>query len=125
MRRDALDQHVAQTLVIALAMIMGDKIRHGSAEVTLTEWNHAIETLLFDADRDVHGLERKRPVRPQRRQGDRPVQCVKGGHTFEEFLTIMRTGHDFDGVHPTCTGAPSGSCVPAVHAMAASVRRLL
>ncbi len=36
----------------------------------------------------------------------------EGGHTFAEFRTILRTGHDFDGVHPTCTGAPNGSCLP-------------
>ncbi len=35
------------------------------------------------------------------------------GHTFPEFLTIMRTGVDFDGAHPTCTGAPTGSCLPS------------
>jgi hypothetical protein len=37
----------------------------------------------------------------------------EGGHTLDEFFTILRTGHDFDGVHPTCTGAPSGHCLPA------------
>jgi hypothetical protein len=26
----------------------------------------------------------------------------EGGHTFEEFLTIIRTGHDFDHAHPAC-----------------------
>jgi len=36
----------------------------------------------------------------------------EGDHTFEEFLTIMRTGKDFDHLHPTCTGAPNSSCVP-------------
>jgi len=36
----------------------------------------------------------------------------EGGHTFEEFLRILRTGHDFDNVHPTCKGAPNGSCLP-------------
>ncbi|HKD60474.1 MAG TPA: hypothetical protein VKB47_08435 [Terracidiphilus sp.] len=39
----------------------------------------------------------------------------EGGHTFEEFLTIMRTGKDFDHVHPNCTGAllmaPDGKCL--------------
>jgi hypothetical protein len=42
----------------------------------------------------------------------------EGGHTFQEFLTILRTGHDLDGIHPTCPAAPpagSGSgCLPAV-----------
>lgn len=35
------------------------------------------------------------------------------GHTFEEFATIIRTGKDMDGVHPTCAGAPNGTCLPA------------
>jgi len=35
----------------------------------------------------------------------------EGGHTFKEFLTIMRTGKDYDHVHPNCTGAPDGSCL--------------
>ena len=35
----------------------------------------------------------------------------EGGHTFEEFLTIMRTGRDYDKVHPNCTGAPDGNCL--------------
>jgi hypothetical protein len=36
-----------------------------------------------------------------------------GGHTYQEFLNILRTGIDYDGVHPNCTGAPNGSCVVA------------
>ncbi len=36
-----------------------------------------------------------------------------GGAEFSEFLEIMRTGKDFDGVHPTCTGTPNGTCLPA------------
>lgn len=35
----------------------------------------------------------------------------EGGHTFEEFLTILRTGKDYDEVHPNCTGAPDGNCL--------------
>jgi hypothetical protein len=38
---------------------------------------------------------------------------AEGGHTFDEFLQIMRTGVDFDHLHPTCSGAPDGSCIPA------------
>lgn len=37
----------------------------------------------------------------------------EGGHTFQEFLTIFRTGKDYDHLHPTCTGAPNGTCLPA------------
>jgi hypothetical protein len=36
----------------------------------------------------------------------------EGGHTFAEFLQIMRTGVDLDHLHPTCTGAPNGHCLP-------------
>jgi hypothetical protein len=38
----------------------------------------------------------------------------EGGHTFEEFRTIMRTGADLDHIHPTCaSGATDRShCVP-------------
>jgi len=36
-----------------------------------------------------------------------------GGHTLVEFLTIMRTGVDMDHLHPTCTGAPGPTCIPA------------
>jgi hypothetical protein len=36
----------------------------------------------------------------------------EGDHTFEEFLTILRTGKDFDHLHPTCTGAPNPGCLP-------------
>lgn len=34
------------------------------------------------------------------------------GHTFQDFLTILRTGVDMDNVHPTCTTGPNGQCVP-------------
>ena len=36
----------------------------------------------------------------------------EGGHTFSEFVQIMRTGVDLDHLHPTCTGAPDGTCLP-------------
>jgi len=35
----------------------------------------------------------------------------EGGHTFEEFVTILRTGKDYDLVHPNCKGAPDGTCL--------------
>jgi len=35
-----------------------------------------------------------------------------GGHTFQEFKTVLRTGKDYDQLHPTCKGAPDGSCLP-------------
>jgi len=36
----------------------------------------------------------------------------EGGHTLSEFVQIMRTGVDMDNLHPTCTGAPNGHCLP-------------
>jgi hypothetical protein len=39
----------------------------------------------------------------------------EGGHTYEEFVQIIRTGIDFDKIHPTCggPGAPvNPGCVP-------------
>jgi hypothetical protein len=36
----------------------------------------------------------------------------EGGNDFSTFLAILRTGKDFDGLHPTCTGAPNPGCVP-------------
>jgi hypothetical protein len=38
----------------------------------------------------------------------------EGGHTFEQFAQIMRHGTDFDHLHPPCTGAPDGTCLPAM-----------
>ena len=37
----------------------------------------------------------------------------EGGHSYSDFVQIMRTGKDFDvTVHPNCTGAPTASCMP-------------
>jgi hypothetical protein len=40
----------------------------------------------------------------------------EGGHTLEEFKTIIRTGKDFDQLHPTCTTATPtpepANCIP-------------
>lgn len=36
----------------------------------------------------------------------------EGGVTFDQFVQIMRHGTDFDGWHPTCTGALGPHCVP-------------
>lgn len=40
----------------------------------------------------------------------------EGGNTLSQFMKIMRTGHDFDNLHPTCTTAlptPSpANCIP-------------
>ena len=36
----------------------------------------------------------------------------EGGHSFSEFVQIIRTGEDMDHLHATCAGAPTGSCLP-------------
>jgi hypothetical protein len=36
-----------------------------------------------------------------------------GGHTLSEFLTILKTGQDFDNLHPTCSATVTTNCVPA------------
>jgi hypothetical protein len=36
-----------------------------------------------------------------------------GGDTLDQFLQIIRTGVDPDYVHPTCSGPPTGKCLPA------------
>ena len=38
---------------------------------------------------------------------------AEGGNSYAQFKAIMRTGLDADKVHPTCTGAPDGKCLPA------------
>jgi hypothetical protein len=42
---------------------------------------------------------------------------AEGGHTLEQFMEILRTGHDLDHIHPTCTSASdpnvaAGICIP-------------
>lgn len=38
----------------------------------------------------------------------------EGGHTYAEFVQIMRTGVDMDHLHPTCpTGTVNTGCIPA------------
>lgn len=37
----------------------------------------------------------------------------EGGHTFEEFLRIIRHGKDFDHLHPNCTAFRTTNCIPA------------
>ncbi len=36
----------------------------------------------------------------------------EGGHTFAEFVQIIRTGKDFDHLHPACSGTPDSGCMP-------------
>jgi hypothetical protein len=35
----------------------------------------------------------------------------EGGHTFQEFVTIIRTGHDFDLAHPACPTLGAAGCI--------------
>ena len=36
----------------------------------------------------------------------------EGGHTFPEFLQIIRTGVDMDHLHPTCSATITTNCLP-------------
>lgn len=36
----------------------------------------------------------------------------EGGATFDQFVSLMRTGVDDDHLHPTCAGAVNPSCIP-------------
>jgi hypothetical protein len=36
----------------------------------------------------------------------------EGGHTFEEFLQILRTGVDMDHLHPPCSATVTTNCFP-------------
>jgi hypothetical protein len=47
-RRLIVNQFIAQPLVIALVMIMGDKLRDSPPMMPLAEQNQATETFLFD-----------------------------------------------------------------------------
>jgi hypothetical protein len=36
----------------------------------------------------------------------------EGGHTFDEFAQIIRTGKDFDHLHPNCSATITTNCFP-------------
>jgi hypothetical protein len=38
----------------------------------------------------------------------------EGGHSFADFLTIIRTGKDFDHLHPNCSATVTTNCFPPV-----------
>ena len=48
MRRDTVDQFVAEPLMIALAVIVDHELREGMPQVPLTERDETVQTLLFD-----------------------------------------------------------------------------
>lgn len=64
-RRLTVNQFIAQSLVISLAMIVGDKLRDGSPMMAITERNQAIQRFLFDrADEPLCiGVCIRRPIR--------------------------------------------------------------
>ena len=37
----------------------------------------------------------------------------EGGHTFAEFVQIIRTGKDFDHLHPNCSATRTTDCFPS------------
>jgi hypothetical protein len=38
----------------------------------------------------------------------------EGGHKFSEFRNIMRTGHDYDNLHPNCSSTVTDNCYSVV-----------
>jgi hypothetical protein len=70
-RRRTVNQFVAQSLMIPFTMIMGHILGDRSTEMTLTERNQSIQTLLFDRPDEAFGvgvgvscrLHRQRAVR--------------------------------------------------------------
>jgi hypothetical protein len=36
----------------------------------------------------------------------------EGGHTFTQFVDIMRNGTDYDHLHPTCSSTVTSNCLP-------------
>ena len=47
-RGRALDQHILQTLMVPLAMVVGNELDHRSSEMLFAQWNHPVETFLLD-----------------------------------------------------------------------------
>ncbi len=47
-RRCALQKPVVESLMIPLAVVVLDVLSHEEAEVALAEWDHTIETFVFD-----------------------------------------------------------------------------
>ena len=37
----------------------------------------------------------------------------EGGHTLEQYVNIMRTGHDYDNLHPNCSSSVTTNCYNA------------
>jgi hypothetical protein len=52
-RRDAVDQPIPKPLMIALVMIVGNKLRNGPSETALADRNYLIEALLFDGPHEA------------------------------------------------------------------------
>ena len=51
-RRDTVDQFIGQALVIAFAMIVGNKFVKGPADVPFPQRNHLVETFVLDRPRN-------------------------------------------------------------------------
>jgi hypothetical protein len=55
-RRLAVNQFVVQSLMIPLAMVVGDKFRDRPSMVALAEQNQAVQTFLFDQADEPFGI---------------------------------------------------------------------
>jgi hypothetical protein len=51
----------------------------------------------------------------------------EGGHTLQEFMNIMRTGHDYDLAHPPCPATGAEGCIlgPPVTPINANVLQIM
>jgi hypothetical protein len=51
----------------------------------------------------------------------------EGGHTLDEFKTILRTGHDYDNAHPPCPATGAEGCIlgPPVTPINATVLQIM
>lgn len=49
----------------------------------------------------------------------------EGGHTLDEFMNIMRTGHDYDMAHPACPTMGAEGCIDPATGLNASVLQIM
>ena len=68
----AVDQFIAEALMVALAMIVGHELGERATEMPLTERNHPIQAFLFDGP--------NKPLR-MRIAVRRPKRCLDDAHT--------------------------------------------
>jgi hypothetical protein len=58
----------------------------------------------------VHGVTGPGPDIISRNLTPDHTGLPEGGHSFSDFLIILRTGHDFDALHPNCSSSIKDNC---------------